>query len=235
MIPILQDNYVPIITNKSTKTALVIDPGMSGPILSYLNQHQLILSHILLTHHHADHTDGVADLVRQTHAKVTGFADDAYRLPALDERVIVGQQVRWENLDFKVMFLPGHTLGHITYYCESLNALFSGDVLFLMGCGRLFEGTPAQMFDSLQQIKQLPPETLIYCAHEYTLKNAEFSLKQAPHNIKLQARYNEILNKHRQGKPTVPERLEVELETNLFLTAKTLEEFAHLRRLRDSY
>lgn len=235
ILPMLQDNYVPLLHEKAVKHYAVIDPAAPDEILRQIAQTNGQLTHIFLTHHHHDHIGGVAALVEATGAKVVGHAADAHRLPSLDIAVQEGDELQWQGVSLKVMFLPGHTSGHIAYYAPQLNSLFCGDVLFLMGCGRLFEGTPQQMFDSLARIKNLPEHTRIYCAHEYTQKNGEFALSVDAQNSALQQRMQQVRDIRAKGEPTVPGVLEEELATNPFLRAPDVEAFAKLRKARNHF
>lgn len=235
ILPIMQDNYVPLLRNNDNKLTAVVDPGTSGQIFAKLEAESWALTHIFLTHHHGDHIGGVQELVEKTGAKVIGHRLDAYRLPPLDVELEEGDSYDWGGVEFKVMFLPGHTLGHIAYYVPQMSSLFCGDVLFAMGCGRLFEGTPEQMQQSLSRIAQLPKETMIYCAHEYTEKNGEFALQHDSANESLLNRMEKVKQLRSQNIPTVPFTLAEDLATNPFLRAKGLEEFTALREARNQF
>lgn len=235
ILPILQDNYVPILRCVETSDVAVIDPGVADVILNDLQQSGERLTHIFITHHHNDHIGGVAELVAATGAKTIGYAGDKYRLPELDIMVEDGDDLGWNGEKIEVMHLSGHTTGHVAYYLPNISSLFCGDVLFSMGCGRLFEGTYEQMFDSLNRIKKLPEDTLIYCAHEYTLINGEFALSVDSANEYLPARMQKIRKLREQGKPTVPFLLQDELLTNPFLRAENVADFTGLRQARNKW
>lgn len=218
-IPAFVDNYLWLIHNG--KDAIIVDPGAAVPVQTCLTQHKLNLCAILLTHHHADHIGGVADLIRNTSLPIFGPLVDQQsgRIPTItqgcqqDDTVFIPEL----SLTFTVMEVPGHTSSHIAYYCAELDALFCGDTLFAGGCGRLFEGTPEQMVSSLHKITKLPAETQIYCAHEYTLSNLRFALAVEPNNLALQTRFNQVNAARKKGLATVPSQLDLELQTNPFL------------------
>ncbi len=254
-IPAFTDNYIWLLHNK--KHAVVIDPGDAQPVIDALEQNNLTLSSILITHHHDDHIGGVEKLMDYSNkscankncAPVSVYApkyenyafahtalaeNDVVDLPEIDER-------------FSVMWLPGHTLGHIAYYNENL--LFCGDTLFSAGCGRLFEGTPQQMLQSLNRLKRLNSATKVYCTHEYTAKNIEFALTVEPDNQTLIARQAAVQQLREQQLPSLPSTIELELATNPFLRcnqttiwqnsqAKTHDDlavFTAIRALRNHY
>ncbi len=232
--PALQDNYVYILYSESTRECLVVDTPEVRPIIECLNQSGWKLTHILNTHHHGDHVGGNSELQDITRCEIIGYAADAARIPRISRTVEEGEIFEWGGARIKVLFLPGHTLGHIAYYFIDQQWLFCGDVLFMMGCGRLFEGTAEQMYESLLKIAALPEETLIFCAHEYTLTNGRFALLVDSNNADLQERMQEVRVLREQGRPTVPATLGVEKRTNPFLGC-TLEEFRHLRALRNDF
>lgn len=214
-IPILQDNYVWAIHNG--QTAILVDPGAAEPILTWLKQRDMTASAILVTHHHHDHVGGIAALLQQFAIPVYGPARGAVAsLPAsaAEQQIFVGF-----DMTLKVIATPGHTADHVCYVLEAAGSqhLFCGDTLFSCGCGRLFEGTPAQMYASLSQLAQLPASTLVYCAHEYTLENIDFALDVEPDNTELLARQRDSLALRKQGKATLPVALSVELASNPFL------------------
>jgi hydroxyacylglutathione hydrolase len=218
-IPAFQDNYIWLISNH--RHAVVVDPGDAKPVIAYLEQHQLQLDAILITHHHADHIDGVDALVAHHPCKVYAPAKESY---SFAHQPVANQQViRFPHLELtlEVIDVPGHTLGHVAYY--GANSLFCGDTLFGAGCGRLFEGTPSQMFDSLQKLAQLPAETAVYCTHEYTEHNLKFALTLEPNNADLieRVKYTESLRAAHQ--PSLPSSMGLELHTNPFLRCHSAE------------
>ncbi|MEL7104521.1 MAG: hydroxyacylglutathione hydrolase [Pseudomonadota bacterium] len=217
-IPCLSDNYAFVITAPDRGQAVVVDAPEAGPIVKALESRGLDVTDILITHHHSDHVDAVDHLRRPT-TRVVGAAADAHRLPALDLAVAPGEsfQILGETVD--VIDVPGHTRGHIAYYMADRGALFSGDSLMAMGCGRLFEGTPDEMWSSLSALSALPGGTLVYSGHEYTAANIRFALTIEPKNAALAARAAKVDAARAAGKPTVPSRLTDELATNPFLRA----------------
>ncbi len=212
-VPAFNDNYIWLLHNK--KYAVVIDPGDAQPVIEMLEKNKLTLSSILITHHHDDHIGGVRYLLEYADAQV--YAPQYEQYDFKHTKVAENDLIHLAEIDqsFRVMWLPGHTLGHIAYYNEEF--LFCGDTLFSAGCGRLFEGTPAQMFQSLQRLKQLNPATQVYCTHEYTAKNIAFALTLEPDNEALVAR-QAVVNQLRQQKlPSLPSSIALELQTNPFL------------------
>ena len=177
-IPCLTDNYAYIISDKNSKTVGVVDPSEARPIISFLNKKNLKLNYILNTHHHFDHIGGNLELKKLYNAKVVGFAGDKHRIPGIDITLKDNDKWNFENLEVKILHIPGHTLGHICFFFEKEKVAFTGDTLFSLGCGRIFEGNHNQMLKSLSRIKKLPMDTKIYCGHEYTYKNLEFVLDE---------------------------------------------------------
>lgn len=212
-IPAFKDNYIWLL--RKGANAVVVDPGDARPVLEVLEREGLNLTSILVTHHHKDHQGGVADLLARFPAAVFGPATES--ITAITQPLRGGESIRLSSLDveFQVLAVPGHTLGHIAYY--GAGCLFCGDTLFGAGCGRLFEGTPAQMFDSLSRIACLPEETVVYCAHEYTESNLRFALAVEPGNRQLQRRVDEVAVMRAKGLATVPFKLRLEKATNPFL------------------
>ncbi len=220
-IPALEDNYIHILKSSSGQTA-VIDPSLEEPVSEFLKRKKWSLDLIFNTHHHFDHVGGNKALKKKWDCQIVGFSKDAYRIPEIDISVKENQIFKWSQHDCKVLFIPGHTLGHVAFWFQKDNLLFCGDTLFAMGCGRLFEGTAQQMLSSLKKITALPQETKIYCGHEYTQKNGQFTLEIEKENPHLKYRMEMVCKKRKQGLSTVPFTLEEELKTNLFLRCKSL-------------
>ena len=244
-LQILEDNYTYLLT--WDKNALVVDPGEAEPILDLLDKEDLKLINILVTHYHDDHTGGIETLTKKTACHVIGPDDN--RVPKLEQSVDEGEELMFGPFAIKVFSTPGHTKPHIVYFFRELHLLFSGDLIFAGGCGKLFEGTPQEMWNSLEKILALPDDTMIYCGHEYTVKNLEFAVSLEPNNEKLQKRLEEAKKQQAEGNPTVPSTLAEEKETNPFLRVKTeaLQKalgitdtdpaflFAHIRKLKDEF
>ena len=218
-IPCLSDNYAFLIHDAASGDTAVIDVPEAAPILAALHQRGWTLSQILLTHHHADHIQGVADLRAATGARVAGNAADAHRLPPLDLALHEGQTVQVGNETGTVIDVSGHTIGHLAFHFPASALVFTADSLMACGCGRLFEGTGPQMWTSLSKLARLPPETLVCSGHEYTASNARFALSLDPDNPALISRMAQIAQARQNGQPTVPSRLSDELVTNPFLRA----------------
>ena len=248
-VPCLKDNYAYILRDTDTGTTAVVDVPDATPIIEALTLRGWPLHQIFLTHHHWDHIDGVAALVLATGATVIGAAVDAHRLPPLDMALSKGDSISVGTQTGIVIDVPGHTVGHIAFHFPTAALAFTADSLMAMGCGRLFEGTPAQMWDSLSTLGKLPPETLICSGHEYTASNMRFALALEPDNPNLILRSGRISAARSQGLPTVPSRLADELVTNPFLRAHTsqmkavlgtpnatdAEAFANLRARKDGF
>ena len=249
IIPCLNDNYSYLVKDDQTNTVAIIDPSEFGPCNEKINLKYKKLDFILTTHHHFDHVGGNTELKKKYGSRVLGFENDKKRIPAIDILLKDGQEFKIGNLNFKTIFIPGHTSGHIAFYFEKEKVVFTGDTLFSLGCGRVFEGTYQQMFDSLNKIKSLPEDTKIYCGHEYTKSNLEFCLKFNPNNNHLRNKEKAIEAKIKNKKPTIPSTIKDEIQTNIFLRyddldvknalnlkkASDLEIFTKLRDLKDNF
>jgi len=249
IIPCLKDNYSYIIIDPKNKNTCVVDPSESKPIINFLEKNNLQLNYILNTHHHYDHVGGNTELKKKYKAKIVGFEGDCERIPEIDIMLKDGEIWKQDNFEAKVIHIPGHTLGHICFHFYNENNLFTGDTLFSLGCGRIFEGTYEQMFASLEKIKKLPLKTKIYCGHEYTLQNSKFCITYDGGNQNLIKKIQEIKEKLTKNKPTIPSTLEEELKNNIFLrsgnnkiktnlnmkNSSSLITFSKLRDLKDNF
>jgi hydroxyacylglutathione hydrolase len=235
IIPCLQDNYSYLIIDEKNNIACVIDPSESDPIIKYLENKKIKLKFILNTHHHYDHVGGNKELKKKYGAKIIGYKGDKDRIPAID--ILVDDQEIWEEENFKakIIYIPGHTLGHICFYFYDNKSVFTGDTLFSLGCGRIFEGTYSQMYESLKKLKELPTDTKIFCGHEYTLNNSKFCMTHDPNNKNLKNKITEITKKIQNQLPTIPSTIKEELECNVFLRAKNIKTFSKLRDLKDNF
>ena len=231
----LQDNYSYLIIDETNKNACVIDPGESIPIINFVENNNIKLKYILNTHHHYDHIGGNLELKEKYKSKIVAFKDDKSRIPEIDVLVQNNQIWKADNFEAKIYHTPGHTSGHIAFYFFNEKKIFTGDTLFSLGCGRIFEGTYKEMFNSLNKIKKLPKETKIYCGHEYTLQNSNFCVQQDPKNSKLKDKIIKIKKKLENGLPTLPTILSEEIECNIFLKANNIETFSKLRDLKDNF
>ena len=248
VIPCLEDNYSYLIYEEETETVSIVDPSefdSCEKIISNYNK----LDNILITHHHADHVGGNLKLKEKYNSKIFGYQKDKSRIPGIDILLYEDQIFNVGNLELKVIFIPGHTSGHIAYYIKKENVIFTGDTLFSLGCGRVFEGSHKQMFESLYKLKILDPKTKVYCGHEYTKKNLEFCLDIDPHNSFLKEKALMINSKLSNREPTVPTTIEEELKTNIFLrcndttikkalkleNSSDREIFSKLRDLKDNF
>ena len=216
IIKCLNDNYSYLIFEEGTNTVSIIDPAEFMPCDKVIQKYKK-LDYILNTHHHADHVDGNIELKKKYNAKIMGFEDDKDRIPGIDILLKNNQNQKIGNLDFKTIFIPGHTKGHVAFYFKNEKIVFTGDTLFSLGCGRVFEGTNLDMFNSLNKLKILPPETKVYCGHEYTKSNLNFCLKYDLNNSLLKRKSIEINSKIKNGLPTIPTTIGEELKTNIFL------------------
>ena len=235
IISCLQDNYSYLIIDETNNIACIVDPSEAKPVIDFVEKKNINLKYILNTHHHYDHIGGNIDLKKKYNAKIVGYKNDAHRIPEIDSLVEDNQIWKEHSFEAKIFHIPGHTSGHICFYFFKENFLFSGDTLFSLGCGRIFEGTYQEMFESLNKIKNLPENTNIYCGHEYTLQNSKFCIKHDPNNKSLKNKIFEIEKKIKDSKPTVPSTLKDEINCNIFLKAKDLESFSKLRDLKDNF
>ena len=217
MFPCLSDNYGFLLHDPETGLTAAIDTPEVTPILAVLERHAWRLSHILNTHHHGDHAGGNLELKRLTGCRIIGPRQDAKRIPGIDEGVADGEVIGFGAHRVEVFETPGHTRGHIVYLLRDERVAFVGDTLFAMGCGRLFEGTPAEMWTSLQKLLRWPDDTRIYCAHEYTAANGRFALSVEPSNAELRRRCEDVAKLRAVGESTVPTTLALEKATNPFL------------------
>lgn len=221
-IPAFSDNYIWIFRNSANNEACVVDPGDAAPVMDYLQRYNLTLSHILVTHHHADHTGGVDALSEKFRAVVYGPANSPFK--AVNQQLVEGDTVSVFGVTFQILSTPGHTLDHIAYYSDrqlgltsGSPVLFCGDTLFAAGCGRIFEGTAPMLFASLQKLAILDPDTRVYCTHEYTLANLKFASAADPENSALKQRIKTAMKTREEGMPTLPSSIALELATNPFL------------------
>lgn len=219
IIPVLTDNYIFLLHESNSRETAVVDPALAQPVLEALQQHGWRLSYILNTHHHSDHVGANLQLKQETGCKIFGSAADQARIPGIDIKLAEGDEVTLGNQTFQVIDTPGHTLGHIVYYNAGSQALFCGDTLFSLGCGRLFEGSAEQMWQSLKKLRALPPETRVYCAHEYTAANGRFAQSVDSENPELRQRIAQVAALRQHNLPTIPTSIGQELATNPFFRA----------------
>lgn len=234
IIPILRDNYCYIVEGED-KRCLIVDAGQVSPVSAYIDGHGLIPTLILNTHHHADHVAGNAELKARYGISVIGPKSEMAKIPHIDKGVVEGDMIEECGITLTVIATPGHTMGHIVFYASALHALFAGDTIFSMGCGRLLEGSAEDMFSSLQKINALPAETLLYCGHEYTESNGRFAQSVEPDNRDIDARMAEVIKRRANDLPSLPVTLESERKTNPFLRADTAKKFAELRLRKDQF
>ena len=234
IIPCLQDNYSYLIIDENNN-ACVIDPSEAKPVIDLVERKKINLKYILNTHHHYDHIGGNEELKKKYNSIVVGYKDDAERIPGINVLLENNQVWKSDNFEAKIIHIPGHTTGHISFHFFNEKLIFTGDTLFSLGCGKIFEGTYQEMFESLNKIKSLPADTKIYCGHEYTLQNSKFCIKHDPENTNLQNKILEIAKKLEKAQPTIPSTLKDEIECNIFLRAKNVESFSKLRDLKDNF
>ena len=234
-IPVLSDNYVWMMHEPVSGDTVVIDPAVAAPVLAEADTRGWTISAIWNTHWHPDHTGGNAAIKAATGCTITGPAAEAERIPTLDVLVRGGDTVRIGALTAQVIDVPAHTAGHIAYYLAEADAAFVGDTLFAMGCGRLFEGTAAQMFANMRTLEALPEDTAIYCAHEYTQSNGRYALTAEPGNAALIARMAEVDALRARGDATVPTTIALERATNPFMRAASIDQLAERRAAKDGF
>jgi len=233
LLPILGDNYCYLLRDPSSGTTAVVDPGTASPVAAHLDERGSGLDWILITHHHADHTGGNLELKQRFGCRIAGPAAEADKVPGLDLPLSEGDQFDLGDETATIIATPGHTMGHISYHFPESQALFCGDTLFALGCGRLFEGDPQSMWKSLKKLMALDDATRVYCGHEYTASNARFALSVDGGNAALKARAAEIEELRARNKPTIPSTIGLERATNPFVRAANAAEFGKLRALKD--
>jgi hydroxyacylglutathione hydrolase len=233
-VPVLSDNYVWLVHEASSGETLVIDPAVAEPVLATAEARGWKITQIWNTHWHPDHVGGNAQIKAATGCIITGPAAEAERISTLDVQVRGGDVVQLGDVRAMVLDVPAHTAGHIAYHFESEQVAFVGDTLFAMGCGRLFEGTAAQMYDNMRTLEALGDDTAIYCAHEYTLSNARFAVTVEPDNAALQQRVSDVVAARERGEATVPTTIALERATNPFMRASSVEELAARRAAKDA-
>jgi hydroxyacylglutathione hydrolase len=232
-IPVLSDNYIWLVHEHASGETMVVDPAVAEPVLAEADARGWNITQIWNTHWHPDHTGGNAAIRDATGCMITGPAAEKERIPTLDRLVVEGDVVKLGTTVAQVIDVPAHTAGHIAYHFADEQVAFVGDTLFAMGCGRLFEGTAAQMFSNMRKLEALGDATAIYCAHEYTLSNGRFALTVEPDNTALVARMAEVTVMREAGEPTVPTTIALERATNPFMRAVSVEELAARRAAKD--
>lgn len=248
-IPVLSDNFIYLVRETESGAVGVVDPAVAEPVLEEAKKLGWTITHILNTHHHPDHVGGNMEIKEATGCVIVGPAHDPDRIPGMDVAVKDGDVFAFGNAKAEIFFVPGHTRGHIAYWFKDDDALFCGDTLFSIGCGRLFEGTPQQMWTSLKRLRDLPPATRVYCAHEYTQSNIRFAVTVDPENEALRNREAEVKALRAAGKPSVPSLMGTERAANPFLRADApelaaaigmagrdpVDVFAEVRRRKDVF
>jgi hydroxyacylglutathione hydrolase len=228
-------NYIWLLEHIPTSRVAVVDPTDGLLVQRYCQQQQLTIDQIWLTHWHKDHVGGVPTLITEHHIPVYGPREELSKIPFVSHPLMHQDHFDFAELKIKIIAVPGHTLGHIVYYAQEINTLFCGDTLFAMGCGRVFEGTYTQMFESLQKLAALPSKTQVYCTHEYTQSNATFALHVEPNNLDIQQRANDVQEQRAKQLCTLPSNIALELKTNPFLRAANVSEFKRLREMKDQF
>ena len=234
-IPALSDNYIWLVHDPVSDETMVVDPAEAAPVLAEADKRGWRIGQIWNTHWHPDHTGGNAAIKEATGAVVSGPAAEAARIPTLDVALGEGDRVTLGDHVATVLETPGHTAGHITFHLPADSVVFTGDTLFAMGCGRLFEGNAEQMFANMQRLAKLPPETIVYCAHEYTQSNGRFALAAEPDNAATRDRMTTVDAARAHGEATVPTTIADELATNPFLRAESAAQLAERRAAKDAF
>lgn len=249
-VPVLRDNYAYVVRHRATNTCAIIDPGSANPIMETLDRLHWTPKYIICTHYHHDQIGGIIGLRKRFELRVIAPEVDGEKIPGTDVKVRDGQSFKIGEAEGRVIGVPGHTEGHVAYWFPGAKALFSGDSLMALGCGRVHEGTAKTMWNSLLKLRELPPDTMVYCAHEHTQTNLQFARAMDPDNEALQKRGDQIMERRQLNLPTVPSLLSDEIATNPFLradvpeiqravkldgTAAASKVFGRLRRRRDKY
>lgn len=234
-VPVLSDNYVWLVHDPASRETVVVDPAVAEPVLDAAKARGWTISQIWNTHWHPDHIGGNAAIKAATGCTVSAPAAEAAKIPSLDVALREGDMVHLGAIRGTVMEVPAHTAGHIAFHLPSEAVVFVGDTLFAMGCGRLFEGTAAQMFRNMGRLATLPPETSVYCAHEYTQSNGRYALVAEPDNEALRARMAEVDAARARGEATVPTTIALERATNPFMRADSIEQLAERRAAKDVF
>jgi len=249
IIPCLNDNYSYLLQDEISNTVAIVDPSEFAACDKIIDKNYKKLDFILNTHHHYDHVGGNEELKKKYNSKILGFENDKNRIPGIDEVLKDNQNFKIGTLNFTIIFIPGHTNGHIAFYFKKEKIIFTGDTLFSLGCGRVFEGTYEQMFKSLKKLKNLPDNTKVYCGHEYTYKNLEFCLTFNPNNNFLKKKKSDIELSLKNKKPTIPSTIGDEIKANIFFrfndpdvkkainleNSSDIEIFTKLRDLKDNF
>lgn len=235
LYPCRADNYGVLVRDEASGAVALIDVPEEAATRAAIKETGWTPTHIFITHHHGDHVDGVGAIRQSFAVSVVGNAADSDRLPRLDLALYAGQDVMLGQSRFEMLDTPGHTIGHVAYVCAPEKLAFVADTLFAMGCGRMFEGTAQQYFDSLQKLKALDPATQIYCGHEYTQANARFAMAMDPGNLALGEHVRQIDARRAAGEATVPTTLAAELAFNPFLRSRDAADFARLRAAKDQF
>ena len=233
-VPALSDNYIWMFRDPASGSVAVVDPGQDAPALAAAEQRGWTITHILNTHWHPDHTGGNAAIKAATGAPITAPAE-AEKVSAVDRVVAEGDRVSVGELEAVVWDIPAHTAGHVAFYFEAAKMIFTGDTLFAMGCGRLFEGTAEQMFANMRRFAALPDDVMIYCGHEYSLANARFAVHVDPDSAAVSKRYAKMAEMRERGEVTLPTSIGEEKATNPFMRARDVGELARLRTMKDSF